>query len=86
MDKLVPSMDHACADGLPSYPEPIEKMVLDLVELSPALLTHEELQLMNAWVRARMAPIREAKRKHPDSQDKVFRELGWPIRRSAGRG
>lgn len=82
MDRIIPSLEHADRHGLPSYPEPLERMVKDLADMPVYMLTPEELQLMNAWVRARTEPIRKAKQRNPENQDRVFRELGWPTRRS----
>lgn len=85
MDRPIPSKDHACKHGLPSYPAPLERMLLELVELPEALLTPEELDLLDAWIESRRAPIREAKRLFPEDQGKVFRWMGWQTRKEQGR-
>lgn len=56
----------------------------DLEDLTPELLTHEELQLLDLWVWSRAEVVRDAKARHPDNQEQVFRALGWPTRRERG--
>ena len=85
MDRPIPSQDHACEHGLPSYPAPLERFLLGLVDLPLCALRPAEIDLLDAWIESRREPIRKAKSLHPHDQDKVFRELGWPTRREQGR-
>jgi hypothetical protein len=67
---IQPSLDWADKHGLPSYPEPLEKLVDALMLLDCDKLTAEEEQILESWLKARMATIQE--RQPKDQQARQF--------------
>lgn len=79
MDRIIPTQEHACAAGLPSFPHPLEKLVKTLIDMPITALTEDELDLLDSWVSARMAPIREAKAAHGSNRVAIAAQLGWRV-------
>lgn len=82
MDRLLPTMEFKDSAGLPSYPPSTEREILRpfMAGKDP---TDEMEPLLDAWIWARAAVIREAKGKYPRDQQKVARAMGWRLRKDS---
>lgn len=77
MDRILPSQEHACENGLPGFPYPLEKLVKTLIDMPIDKLKADEIELLDMWVEARKKPVYQANRKHGNDRKAVARELGW---------
>jgi hypothetical protein len=76
---MSPSMRYQYRSGLPGLPRRMEAELRELSDLSPTMLTQEELERLDAWLEARVAPIRRAKAIAGESHQLTRKLLGWAV-------